>query len=104
MTQEVASLNPPKKKNTVSVVDESGHLWSEKPHSPEKLYRGEISKNGKRFFTSDEKLFLFDGVCRHHGFDPHEKEDTDTVRESVTYSLMVELAVSIVHVSGFQIF
>jgi hypothetical protein len=49
-------LNPPKKKDTVSVVDES-----EKPQSPEKLYRGEISKNGKRFFTSDETLFLF---CR----------------------------------------
>jgi hypothetical protein len=68
------------------------------------LYRGEISKNGERFFTPDETLFLFEGVCRHHGFDPHKKDDTDTVREFVTYSLMVELAASIVHVSGFQMF
>ncbi len=55
-------MNPPKKKDTVSVVDES-----EKPQSPEKLYRGEISKNGKRFFTSDETLFLYFSLKKSAG-------------------------------------
>ena len=85
LVQEViAKLNPPKKKETVRVVDESGHLRSEKPQSPGKFYRGEISKTGKRLFTADETLFLFEAFCRHHGFDPHKKEDIDAVRELVT--------------------
>ena len=80
----IAKLNPPKKKETVRVVDESGHLRSEKQKSPEKLYRDEISQTGKRLFTADETLFLFEAFCRHRGFDPHKKEDVDAVRDLVT--------------------
>jgi hypothetical protein len=57
LVQEViAKLNPPKKKETVTVVD----LLPEKPQSPGKLYRGEISKTGRRLFTACETLFLFE--------------------------------------------
>ncbi len=82
----IAKLNPPKKK-TARVVDESGgsgHLRSEKQKSPEKLYRCDISKTGKLLFTADDTLFLFEAFCRHHGFNPHKKEDIDAVRDLVT--------------------
>jgi hypothetical protein len=46
----MARLNPPKKPKLKSVEDDSGHLRSQKEKSSEKIYRGEISKSGKRFF------------------------------------------------------
>ena len=34
-------------------------------------------------YTSDETLFLFEKICRHHRFDQHKKEDVDAVQEMV---------------------
>ena len=75
----IAILNPPKRSKTAGVEDDSGHLRAQKKTSPEKLFHGEISASGNRYFTADETLFLFESFCKHHAFDPHKKDDIDAV-------------------------
>ena len=80
----IAILNPPKRSKTAGVEDDSGHLRAQKKTSPEKLFHGEIFASGKRYFTADETLFLFESFCKHHAFDPHKKDDIDAVTLMVT--------------------
>jgi hypothetical protein len=47
------------------------------------LYHGEISGTGKRLYTADETLFLFEEFCMHHYKDPQKKDDVDAVRAMV---------------------
>ena len=79
----IARINPPKKSKAAQSEDSSGHLRTEMSLPPEKLYHGEISKTGKRMFTSDETLFLFEVFCKHHCKDPLKKDHLDAVREMV---------------------
>ncbi len=54
----IARINPLKKSKSAQSEDTSGPLRSKKPLAPEELYHGEVSKTGKRMYTSDEILFL----------------------------------------------
>jgi hypothetical protein len=71
----IARLKPPKKSKSKQSSDTSGHLRSEKSATAEKLYHGEISGTGKRLYTADETLFLFEEFCKHHYKDPQKKDD-----------------------------
>lgn len=79
----IARLKPPKKSKSKQSSDTSGPLRSEKSATPEKLYHGEISGTGKRLYTADETLFLFEEFCKHHYKDPQKKDDVDAVRAMV---------------------